>query len=286
MPFCSLQRSRRPRTTERTTISRSFGLAGGCFNEAVVRGRRRAPPFPKTTDCIVTLQRSRRPRTTESQLRPRLVELGTARFNEAVVRGRRRAVRRRGASRAGRGASTKPSSEDDGERPLGRCFFDPCELASTKPSSEDDGESIFASLISFVCFGLQRSRRPRTTEREEAGVVGEPRLPASTKPSSEDDGEAAPNPFLGRPAGPLQRSRRPRTTESPRASRSLRRSSAGFNEAVVRGRRRVATNPAVTTCNQVASTKPSSEDDGEGSRRTDEKSSAWRPVCESLPPRL
>ena len=97
---------------------------------------------------------------------------------------------------------------------------------------------------------------------------------------------AAPNPFLGRPAGPLQRSRRPRTTESPRASRSLRRSSAGFNEAVVRGRRRVATNPAVTTCNQVASTKPSSEDDGEGSRRTDEKSSAWRPVCESLPPRL
>jgi hypothetical protein len=33
----------------------------------------------------------------------------------------------------------------------------------------------------------------------------------------------------------------------------------------------------------MASTEPPSEDGGELSRRTQEKSSAWRPVCERLP---
>jgi hypothetical protein len=138
-------------------------------------------------------------------------------------------------------ASTKPSSEDDGERgsstrkraPLSRR----ARGASTKPSSEDDGErrAQHSAAMAWSRFNeavvrrrrrapwrgsltpttprLQRSRRPKTTERELMTAAPGPRRIASTKPSSEDDGEAG-------------------------VRSQVRHLHACFNEAVVRRRRR------------------------------------------------
>src|ERR1019366_4075463 len=99
-----------------------------------------------------------RPRASRSLRR------SSAGFNEAVVRGRRR-VHAGGASGAASGAaSTKPSSEDDGEGGVGG-HAERNSAASTKPSSEDDGEPVVPGTGICTIPALQRSRRPRTTER-------------------------------------------------------------------------------------------------------------------------
>ena len=258
-----LQRSRRPRTTERCTRIRCSRRRRIRFNEAVVRGRRRGAHGPPSSSRA-------------------------CRFNEAVVRGRRRVFhaaasllpncrlqrsrRPRTTERRGRpcpvcggfDASTKPSSEDDGES-LPRILWTTRWMsASTKPSSEDDGEPTEDREWSLSTKPLQRSRRPRTTERctskrtprgacrcfNEAVVRGRRRAPSSACAS------------VARRT--LQRSRRPRTTESPACPGPPRRAPRGFNEAVVRGRRRAQELERVPHLHVEASTKPSSEDDGEG----------------------
>ena len=179
------------------------------------------------------------------------------RFNEAAVRRRRREYIIDHEAERERLASTKPPSEDDGEPRQGG-----------SPMT-DDAE-------------LQRSRRPKTTERGVyphalAEIQQLQRLQvaldgASTKPPSEDDGESRADVTAASAMAWLQRSRRPKTTESAsevlrrRASRSLQRSrrpkttesrvrrrnprapASRFNEAAVRRRRRgltiVARRPA------------------------------------------
>ncbi len=220
----------------------SHGLRG---NTLISKRQPRAPSArssrgmgsPVSSPSSARLQRSRRPKTTERSAGRTLVHGHDRGFNEAVVRRRRRGPA--GGHRRGAGdhASTKPSSEDDGEsfscprtssrtdrfneavvrrrrRGAVRGAHQRAGLAaSTKPSSEDDGEFLSA----------KRAYARRT---------------ASTKPSSEDDGERRVDVGLGHAVEQLQRSRRPKTTESARPHVAL-----GLRHA--------------------ASTKPSSEDDGE-----------------------
>src|ERR1019366_8218173 len=69
---------------------------------------------------------------------------------------------------------------------------------------------------------LQRSRRPKTTERRTEEDRGHRSRRASTKPSSEDDGEHAAPCWAWTARMLLQRSRRPKTTESTVPLRGLR----------------------------------------------------------------
>ena len=135
-----LQRSRRPKTTERYCITHLFLLAGGAFNEAAVRRRRRAGRWGRSADP------------------------GRS-FNEAAVRRRRRGCRARERHHGRLAPSTKPPSEDDGEQRVVAADSGASTIPSTKPPSEDDGEA----------------RPPRHALQQ---------LPPSTKPPSEDDGES------------------------------------------------------------------------------------------------
>ena len=188
-----LQRSRRPRTTESRAATRGPRQPQTCFNEAVVRGRRRGTG------------------RSQSGSHSRC-------FNEAVVRGRRRA--RLGGAR---------------DLHVGD--------ASTKPSSEDDGEVIVLRRSEAFSALLQRSRRPRTTESPSQSAYS---------PSGSGGFNEAVVRGRRRARGPTRR--RPRR--------------ACFNEAVVRGRRRDAGGVRERDRNESASTKPSSEDDGEASSLT------------------
>src|ERR1019366_7700210 len=107
-----------------------------------------------------------------------------------------------------------------------------------------------------------------------ANLVGD--LAASTKPSSEDDGERHAGGASGAASGALQRSRRPRTTESAPRARSPGYRPTRFNEAVVRGRRRAPELEVDDPLPRVASTKPSSEDDGERTRSARRRSRCHR----------
>ena len=140
------------------------------------------------------LQRSRRPKTTERRRRCRDSCARVPSFNEAVVRRRRR---------AGTGGS-------DGHRDL---------PASTKPSSDDDGEPVTVRGLENprVKPALQRSRRPKTTER---GGSAEP--------------------VVARRPGCFNVGRRPKTRRGEAALTQVaeprRPSCCRFNEAVVRRR--------------------------------------------------
>ena len=319
----ALQRSRRPKTTEscgrrltrasqrcsrfneavvrrrrRGSRAQTYIGSPAGFNEAVVRRRRRGDDRlmrrravlqrsrrPKTTERTSSLyaavwsgalQRSRRPKTTESGPRGSAAPRARACFNEAVVRRRRRGATR-GSTRCGEGASTKPSSEDDGERGDAstrrrRTRLDPpARRASTKPSSEDDGEagSPRRSSRAWIRFNeavVRRRRRggsrrtgPSRALRFNEAVVRRRRrgrrvaahalrdLSASTKPSSEDDGEPGECVGAGR-----QGCRR-------RSVASTKPSSEDDGEPLdLRAHRQRA---------ELASTKPSSEDDGESAMR-------------------
>src|ERR1019366_793223 len=229
----SLQRSGRPRTTER-----------GARTTIVV------PCLP--------LQRSRRPRTTESLPRSGIVasqlsasrkpsseEDGEARapvsrvrrlrrFNEAVVRGRRREPTEDPLDNAV-DKRFNQSAARERRRANGGSRVEPeHEAASTKPSSEDDGEVHFQANTARRLSVLQRSRRPRTTESPIVRVRLGRAEDASTKPSSEDDGESCVSWSPSTRTAGLQRSRRPRTTESSRTRTCPPPSCRSFNEAVVR----------------------------------------------------
>ncbi len=188
-----------------------------CFNEAVVRRRRRASI--KLTLCT-----------------ERVLPMC---FNEAVVR-----RRRRGAAR--RGPASRPSRRFNEAvvRRRRRGRFRQCTRrsdpdASTKPSSEDDGERMIMWLTIPCVRPLQRSRRPKTTER---GGAGE-RMGRSTARFNEA----------------VVRRRR-RVGFCMYMAHTLW---CGFNEAVVRRRRRVVSIANNLQFLRTASTKPSSEDDGE-----------------------
>ncbi len=236
-PAGALQRSRRPKTTESNCAS-SFGKCPTMcfneavvrrrrrgsrsghrrarvsrFNEAVVRRRRRGPRSLRTRLATPQLQRSRRPKTTESIMWAICRGVMWGRFNEAVVRRRRRAA----------SLGRLPIVDD---------------VASTKPSSEDDGETFVPRCHRLERHMLQRSRRPKTTERFSVFGAFNAVEVASTKPSSEDDGEVGGEKGDGGSPGRLQRSRRPKTTESPRRASRRPRATRRFNEAVVRRRRR------------------------------------------------
>ena len=193
--------------------------APASFNEAVVRGRRRAR-------------------------RPRCSGAGARCFNEAVVRGRRRASGRQ-ARRPATGPLQRSRRPRTTERAEKDRRIDAVLLASTKPSSEDDGEDHNFPIIRSRGGVLQRSRRPRTTESPPVPEDDRLHRDASTKPSSEDDGEPAPPAPRRARNGPLQRSRRPRTTESCPPTWRFACWPRGFNEAVVRGRRRAASWPVL-----------------------------------------
>ena len=87
-------------------------------------------------------------------------------------------------------------------------------VASTKPSSEDDGE-VAASITPeerlrrFNEAVVRRRRRERGAQFRHLLL-----LVASTKPSSEDDGECMEMTKAEWDSRVLQRSRRPKTTES------------------------------------------------------------------------
>ena len=187
----------------------------------------------------MSLQRSRRPKTTERSRGRGTSASRASSFNEAVVRRRRRGTARRDRDVWNRVPSTKPSSEDDGERSAAS-RPSPVGPPSTKPSSEDDGETDATQALQGVLNLLQRSRRPKTTERPEVASMG---------PSRRDA---------------LQRSRRPKTTESTRDRLAACTAPESFNEAVVRRRRRGRWACPTPRSRSQPSTKPSSEDDGEG----------------------
>ena len=233
-----LQRSRRPKTAES------------------------ASPIPPVAVREMLLQRSRRPKTAERPPGGSPLGRWSPRFNGAAVRRRRRVIAgidragevrvasteppsedggeqsRRSAPRAHRPASTEPPSEDGGEEPATRRPL-PDPNASTEPPSEDGGETELQVMNPVALDLLQRSRRPKTAERFEAGKLRERLSKASTEPPSEDGGEATRRSLsLRRPVRfngaavrrrrrgvqdsgttssflPLQRSRRPKTAESP-----------------------------------------------------------------------
>ena len=116
--YITLQRGRRLETTERPSRPRSWSSAARCFNGAVVWRRRRAATLGASgTTTRRALQRGRRLETTERAHGPCTLGTAASCFNGAVVWRRRRAP---GAA-AGAwpdprdGASTGPSSGDDGE---------------------------------------------------------------------------------------------------------------------------------------------------------------------------
>ena len=211
------------------------------------------------------LQRSRRPKTTERPRELSGLSRGRLPFNEAAVRRRRRVRERWNEIALAVVPSTKPPSEDDGERLLERQGGGDSR-PSTKPPSEDDGESAPTSRsrprarslqrsrrpkttesrsnrspLAQRAAALQRSRRPKTTERTRQAHHQARLSPPSTKPPSEDDGEAAQVCPHSPAVAPLQRSRRPKTTERTGPGRAPRSSGRSFNEAAVRRRRRAGT---------------------------------------------
>ncbi len=236
----SLQWSRRPGTTESWWVcppppppeeasmepssgddgegrccSRAILRSMSRFNGAVVRGRRRVWYWPFVHEPNhQMLQWSRRPGTTERTVRRGAGDRRQC-FNGAVVRGRRRGGLCVGCRRKQLHASMEPSSGDDGER---------CRRLARSSRRQR----------------LQWSRRPGTTERDDAGKsAGACRRRASMEPSSGDDGETPtwPEPALPAPAcfnGAVVRGRR----RARRGRPPTKRCATCFNGAVVRGRRR------------------------------------------------
>ena len=137
--------------------------------------------------------------------------------------------------------------------------------ASTGPSSGDDGEDLLDEWESALALPLQRGRRLETTERAEAHLPQRRDAGASTGPSSGDDGEGRLTTALaGEWVTALQRGRRLETTESTALTRA--------REGVVlvglqRGRRLETTERSMSgfrrRASRQASTGPSSGDDGE-----------------------
>ncbi len=109
---------------------------------------------------------------------------------------------------------------------------------SRRPKTAESAAAISGSVSGPR---LQRSRRPKTAERRLGFEILRPRRVASTEPPSEDGGETTP--------------RRPRTITS-----------ACFNGAAVRRRRRAGVDGCRLARLLVASTEPPSEDGGEGLR--------------------
>src|SRR5208282_3016159 len=63
------------------------------------------------------------------------------------------------------------------------------DAASTEPPSEDGGESKLATDVNELGSRLQRSRRPKTAERDRRQRFPGRHRVASTEPPSEDGGE-------------------------------------------------------------------------------------------------
>ena len=193
-----LQRGRRLETTERApdhglpanppALAASTGPSSGDDGES-------GSSSSMSSGVRRRLQRGRRLETTESRRASRAGTPPPRRgFNGAVVWRRRREPPGRGLGGVDReGASTGPSSGDDGERRRGGAArARPLRLASTGPSSGDDGEcQARFEAVSATCARLQRGRRLETTDRlgrDESAAFST--LHASTGPSSGDDGEA------------------------------------------------------------------------------------------------
>ena len=249
----SLQRSRRPKTTERTLESRpepqaDCGLTPSFNRRAVVRRRRRAAEGDAYLSAVrrSALQRSRRVRKTTERAR--------------------NVFRKQSQARPGPAASTKPSSEDDGERPVGRCSPPSCtgptplgneavvvrrrrrartgsaEL-STFGAPATSGEAV-RNRFNEAVVRRRPGGRTRKSRRDTRG-----RWLLRTKPSSEDDGELL------------------KTADACRAPRSTRASTKPSSEDDGEGRAAAIGRLALHDV-RVASTKPSSEaDDGESRPR-------------------
>ena len=170
-----LQRSRRPKTAEsrrHAEGAQSRSAVRARFNGAAVRRRRRGAPTPERPYLAGTLQRSRRPKTAESP------------------------VERAVTARHGR-RSTEPPSEDGGERLRRRSVGAPSAAKLQRSRRPKTAESCVAwPTARFFCFNgaaVRRRRRVVTQNRREiisleTGLRAPTRRPRNGVPPDEVSG--------------------------------------------------------------------------------------------------
>ena len=235
-----LQRGRRLETTERVELREGLPLTH------------------------VVLQRGRRLETTESRPPPRLPREA---LRMRLQRGRRLETTERGRGPRPRAlllrrVSTGPSSGDDGESPLTSTWTRRACFNGAVVWRRRRAELPTPVVPSYS--RLQRGRRLETTERCRGIMGARPPRPGLQRGRRLETTESWAEEGTGSRADEtLQRGRRLETTESRRWAGAAARSSRGFNGAVVWRRRRDQPDVRRALGVLLASTGPSSGDDGE-----------------------
>ncbi len=171
------------------------GSASGCFNGAVILGRRRAASARSASQSgISALQWSRRPGTTERRAGGTVSRSGPAtRFNGAVVRGRRRVADLTGADLAGadllqwsrRPGTTERVSRNWASSSRMAARFNGAVVRGRRRARDAD---VRGRLLSRFNGAVVRGRRRGARQPRARQPPGR----ASMEPSSGDDGEPGP----------------------------------------------------------------------------------------------
>ena len=261
----ALQRSRHPKTAERRSSRALVAASAECFNGAAIRRRRRAQRKSATSSFVRRLQRSRHPKTAESGTSRACTSLARRRFNGAAIRRRRRGVQGAAALRRRAAASTEPPSEDGGERTTPRASprASPRLQRSRHPKT---AERDFVAPNHRLRRLLQRSRHPKTAERRRRPCRASwrrSRFNGAAIRRRRRGGMGRGRSWCSRG---LQRSRHPKTAESRSASRGESVSALLQRSRHPKTAERWVRAP-LERCREPASTEPPSEDGGEERRR-------------------